>query len=468
MDNLAVIILAAGIGKRMRSDLVKVLHPLLGRPMLSYPLELTLEHLQPEKTVVVVGHQAEQIQATFFDPRITFVRQKDQLGTGHAVVMTEPLLRNFKGCVLILCGDTPLITAQTLIELANHHRAKKASLTLLTAHRDDPTGYGRIVHGALGKVHKVVEEKDATSKEREIKEVNTGIYCVQARFLFQALAKVRSDNAQGEYYLPDIIELAHHKKKRINAISAPDPAEIMGINTREELARAEEILAERVRQHWMAEGVTIQDPRSVFIEPSVRIEKDTVLYPNCYLRGETIIGEGCRIGPQVEINDSQIGKGVQIRLCTVITESTIEADAIVGPFSHLRPHCHLEKGVKIGNFVEVKKARIGQGTKANHLSYIGDADLGKGVNIGAGTITCNYDGFQKHRTVIEDEVFVGSNTALVAPVTVGRGAVVGAGATITKNVPPYALAVGRARQKGIKRWVTKRDKKKQKESDEDR
>ena len=258
------------------------------------------------------------------------------------------------------------------------------------------------------------------------------------------------------------------KKKRINAISAPDPAEIMGINTREELARAEEILVERVRQHWMAEGVTIQDPRSVFIEPSVRIEKDTVLYPNCYLRGETIIGEGCRIGPQVEINDSQIGKGVQIRLCTVITESTIEADAIVGPFSHLRPHCHLEKGVKIGNFVEVKKARIGQGTKANHLSYIGDADLGKGVNIGAGTITCNYDGFQKHRTVIEDEVFVGSNTALVAPVTVGRGAVVGAGATITKNVPPYALAVGRARQKGIKRWVTKRDKKKQKESDEDR
>jgi bifunctional UDP-N-acetylglucosamine pyrophosphorylase/glucosamine-1-phosphate N-acetyltransferase len=467
MDNLAVIILAAGMGKRMRSDLVKVLHPLLGKPMLSYPLELTLEHLQPEKTIVVVGHQAEQIQDAFSDPRITFVRQKDQLGTGHAVSMTEPLLGNFKGCALILCGDIPLITAHTLTELATRHRTKKASLTLLTTHREDPTGYGRIIHGALGKVHKVVEEKDASSKEREIKEVNTGIYCVQARFLFQALAKVRSQNAQGEYYLPDIVELAHHKKKRINIFSAPSPTEVMGINTRAELAQAEGILAERVRQHWMAEGITIQDPGSVFIEPSVSIGKDTVLYPNCYLRGETSIGEGCRIGPQVEISDSQIGNGVQIRFCTVITESTIEGGAIVGPFSHLRPHCHLEQGAKIGNFVEVKKSRIGQGTKANHLSYIGDSEVGKGVNIGAGTITCNYDGFHKHRTVIEDEVFVGSNTALVAPVTVGRGAVVGAGATITKDVPPYALAVGRAKQKGIKRWVTKRDRKRQKESDED-
>jgi bifunctional UDP-N-acetylglucosamine pyrophosphorylase/glucosamine-1-phosphate N-acetyltransferase len=466
MDNLAVIILAAGIGKRMRSDLVKVLHPLLGRPMLSYPLEVTLEHLQPEKTIVVVGHQAEQIQDAFSDPRITFVRQKEQLGTGHAVSMTEPVLRDYKGCVLILCGDTPLITAQTLTELANHHRGKKATLTLLTAQREDPMGYGRVVHGALGKVHKVVEEKDATSREREIKEVNTGIYCVQARFLFKALAKVRANNAQGEYYLPDIIEVAHHKKKRINTFSAPDPAESMGINTRAELAQAEEILAERVRQHWMEEGVAIQDPSSVFIEPSVRIGKDTVLYPNCYLRGETSIDEGCRIGPQVEISDSQIGKRVQIRFCTMITESTIEANAIVGPFSHLRPHCHLEKGVKIGNFVEVKKSRIGQGTKANHLSYIGDSELGKGVNIGAGTITCNYDGFHKHRTIIEDGAFVGSNTALVAPVKVGRGAVVGAGATVTKDIPPYALAVGRAKQKSIKRWVTKRDKKRQKDSDE--
>jgi bifunctional UDP-N-acetylglucosamine pyrophosphorylase/glucosamine-1-phosphate N-acetyltransferase len=466
MKNLAVIILAAGKGKRMRSGLVKVLHPLVGRPMLSYPLEVSLEQLQPTKTVVVVGHQAKQIQECFSDPRITFVRQKDQLGTGHAVSMTEPILRDFKGCILILCGDIPLITAQTLTELLGHHRGKKATLTLLTTHRQDPAGYGRIVHGTLGKVHKVVEEKDATNREREIKEVNTGIYCVQTPFLFKALAKVRSDNAQREYYLPDIVEVAHHKKKRIGTFTAPDPVEIMGINTRAELAQAEEILAERVRQHWMAEGVTIQDPSSVFIEPSVRIGKDTVLYPNCYLRGETTIGEGCRIGPQVEIVDSQIGKGVQIRFCTMITESTIEADAIVGPFSHLRPHCHLEKGVKIGNFVEVKKSRIGQGTKANHLSYIGDAELGEGVNIGAGTITCNYDGFNKYRTIIEDGVFVGSNTALVAPVKVGKGALVGAGTTLTKDVPPYALAVGRPRLKSMKKWVMKRDRKRQKNNED--
>jgi bifunctional UDP-N-acetylglucosamine pyrophosphorylase/glucosamine-1-phosphate N-acetyltransferase len=467
MENLAVIILAAGKGKRMRSDLVKVLHHLMGRPMLAYPLEVCLERLQPEKTVVVVGHQAEQIQDSFADPRITFVRQQDQLGTGHAVSMTEPILGNFTGTILILCGDTPLITAQTLTEMVNQHRAKKASLTLLTAVREDPSGYGRLVRGTLGKAHKVVEEKDATIREREIQEVNTGIYCVKASFLYNALAKVRSENAQGEYYLPDIIEVAHHKKKRISTFSAPDPDEIMGINTRAELAQAEEILAERIRQHWMTEGVTIQDVQSVYIEPSVRIGKDSIIYPNCYLRGATTIGEGCQIGPQVEIRDSQIGDRVQIRFCTTISESTIEDNAIVGPFSHLRPHSYLEKGVKIGNFVEVKKSRIGQGTKANHLSYIGDSELGKGVNIGAGTITCNYDGFKKHRTIIEDGVFVGSNTALVAPVRVGKGAVLGAGTTVTKDIPPHALAVGRTKQKSIKKWVMKRDKKRQKNNNKD-
>jgi len=465
MDNLAVIILAAGKGKRMRSGVVKVLHPLLGRPMLSYPLEVCLEHLQPAKTVVVAGHQADQIQNCFTDPRITFVRQDEQLGTGHAVSVTEPVLGDFKGTILILCGDTPLITAQTLLEMVKHHEDQKAALTILTALREDPTGYGRVIRGrrAAGKMHKVVEEKDATDREREITEVNTGIYCVQAPFLFQALGKLRSDNAQGEYYLPDIIEVAHHKKKKINTFSIPDSVESMGINTRAELAQAEEILADRVRQHWMAEGVTIQDTTSVYIESSVRIDRDTVIYPNCYLRGETTIGMSCRIGPQVEICDSQIGDRVQIKFCTMITESRIADDAIVGPFSHLRPQSHLEKGAKIGNFVEVKKSRIGPGTKANHLTYIGDSEVGAGVNIGAGTITCNYDGVQKHRTIIEDEVFIGSNTALVAPVKVGKGAVVGAGTTVTKDIPPHALAVSRARQKSIKKWVMKKGKRKNKE-----
>jgi len=465
MDNLAVIILAAGKGKRMRSGVVKVLHPLLGRPMLSYPLEVCLEHLQPAKTVVVVGHQAEQIQNAFSDPRITFAQQNEQLGTGHAVSMTEPLLKDFKGTILILGGDTPLITPHILMEMVKHHEDQKAALTILTALREDPTGYGRVVRGrgGAGKMHKVVEEKDATNREREIKEVNAGIYCVQAPFLFQALGKLRSDNVQGEYYLPDIIEVAHHTKKKISTFCAPDPVEIMGINTRAELAQAEGIFAERVRQQWMAEGVTIQDTTSVYIEPSVRIGRDTVIYPNCYLRGETSIGMNCRIGPQVEICDSQIGDRVQIRFCTMITESRIADDAIVGPFSHLRPQSHVEKGAKIGNFVEVKKSRIGPGTKANHLAYIGDSDVGSGVNIGAGTITCNYDGFRKHRTIIEDGVFVGSNTALVAPVKVGKDAVIGAGTTITKDVPPHALAVSRARQKMIKKWVMKKEKGKSKE-----
>lgn len=463
MDNVAVIILAAGKGKRMRSGLVKVLHPLLGRPMLSYPLEVSLAHLQPEKTVVVVGHQAEQIQACFSDPRITFVRQNDQLGTGHAVSVTEPILGDFEGTILILCGDVPLITAHTLTEMVNLHRDKKDTLSLLTAHREDPAGYGRVVHGSRGGMHRVVEEKDATDRERKITEINTGIYCVQAPFLFKALGKLRSDNAQGEYYLPDIIEVAHRKKKKIDTFSVPDPVESMGINTRAELAQAEEILADRVRRHWMAEGVTIQDTTSVYIEPTVRIGGDTVVFPNCYLRGETTIGMNCRIGPQVEICDSQIGDRVQIKFCTMITESRIADDAVVGPFSHLRPESHLEKGAKIGNFVEVKKSRIGPGTKANHLTYIGDSEVGAGVNIGAGTITCNYDGFHKHRTIIEDEVFVGSNTALVAPVKVGKGAVIGAGTTVTKDIPPHALAVRRVRQRSIKKWVMKQGKMKDKE-----
>ncbi len=446
----------------MRSGLVKVLHLLLGRPMVSYPLEVTLEHLSPEKTVVVVGYQGDEIQASFPDPRVTFVEQEDQLGTGHAVSVTGPALKGFNGTILILCGDIPLIRGQTLKGMLQYHRETESILTLLTTQLEDPAGYGRVVRGVLGGVRKIVEERDATDRELEIKEINSGIYCVQAPFLFKALGKLRSDNAQGEYYLTDIIEVAHHKKKKISAFSTLDPQEIMGVNTRADLATAEEILGERVRRYWMSEGVTIHDPPSVSIEPDVRIGRDTVIHPNCYLRGRTSIGDGCQIGPQVEIIDSQIGDRVQVRFCTMISESRIEDDAIVGPFSHLRPHVHLEKGVKIGNFVEVKKSRIGQGTKANHLSYIGDAEVGRGVNIGAGTITCNYDGYQKHRTIIEDGVFVGSNTALVAPVTVGKRSLIGAGATITKDIPPHALAVSRAKQKNIKKWVIKKESKREK------
>ena len=449
----------------MRSGLVKVLHPLLGRQMLAFPLECCLNGLHPKKTLVVIGHQAEQIRAAFPDSRITFVEQQEQLGTGHAVSMTEPMLKDFPGTILILSGDTPLITAQTLLEMVKHHRGQKATLTVLIAYRADPTGYGRVLRGkgAGGKVQKVVEEKDATQQEQKIKEVNTGIYCVEAPFLFQAISALRSDNAQGEYYLPDIIESALSKKKKVATFIAADAVEVMGINTRAELVQAEDIVADRVRRHWMAEGVTIHDPGSVYIEPTVRIGRDTVIFPNCYLRGESVVGEGCTIGPQVEIIDSQIGNRVEIRFCTMITASRIADEAIVGPFSHLRPNCQLEKGVKIGNFVEVKKSKIGPGTKANHLSYIGDSEVGAGVNIGAGTITCNYDGYHKHQTIIEDGVFVGSNTALVAPVTIGKGASIGAGTTVTKDVPPHALAISRTRQKSIKDWVIKKEKNKERQ-----
>jgi bifunctional UDP-N-acetylglucosamine pyrophosphorylase/glucosamine-1-phosphate N-acetyltransferase len=458
MKKWAVIIMAAGKGKRMRSDLVKVLHPLLGKLMLSYTVELCLKELRPEKLVVIVGHQAQKIRDAFPDRRIAFVVQQEQLGTGHAVAMTEPVLGTFTGTILILSGDTPLITAQTLLEMVQYHQGQGAALTLLTANREDPAGYGRVIRGAAGTVHRVVEEQDASKREREITEVNTGIYCVEAPFLYQALGAVCSDNAQGEYYLPDIIASARRKKKKVKSFPVMDPLEVMGINTRTELAVAEQLLADRMRQQVMTEGVTMQDPASTYIEPSCRIGKDTIIYPNCYLRGTTVIGEGCRIGPQAEIVDSRIGNHVQIRFCSMITESRIDDDAVVGPFSHLRPDSRLGKGVKIGNFVEVKKSRIGPRTKANHLSYIGDAEIGAEVNIGAGTITCNYDGHHKHRTVIEDKVFVGSNTALVAPLTVGTGAVIGAGSTVTKDIPPYALAVGRARQKSIKKWVVKREK----------
>jgi bifunctional UDP-N-acetylglucosamine pyrophosphorylase/glucosamine-1-phosphate N-acetyltransferase len=459
MKNVAVIIMAAGKGKRMRSHLIKVLHPVLGKPMLSFTVEVVFEHLQPEKVVVIVGHQARTVRDTFPDRRITFIEQKEQLGTGHAVTMTEPILADFKGTILILSGDTPLISAQTLAEMVQYHQQHKAALTLLTAHQEDPTGYGRVVRSAAGKVRKVVEEQDASKQELKIQEVNTGIYCVETPFLYQSLATVRADNAQGEYYLPDIIASALRKKQKVKSFPATGPMEGMGINTRAELAHAEAIMAERVRKQWMNEGVTIHDPGSVYIEPSAHIGRDTVIHPNCYLRGRTIIGEGCRIGPQVEIIDSQIGDRVEVRFCSLITESRIADDAVIGPFSHLRPACHVEKGAKIGNFVEVKKSRIGPGTKANHLAYIGDADIGAAVNIGAGTITCNYDGRRKHRTIIEDRVFVGSNTALVAPVKLGAGAVIAAGSTVTKDVPPQALAVGRARQKSIKKWVVKREKK---------
>ena len=459
-DDLATIILAAGKGTRMKSDLVKVLHPLLGVPMLSYPIELSLDGINSGKTIVVVGYQGERIRAHFTDDRLTFVDQGDPLGTGHAVLCVEKHLKGFKGTVLILYGDVPSLKEDTLRRFIDFHKGNEGVITVMTTVLEDPTGYGRIVRADEGWVQRIVEDKDASPGEMSIKEINTGIYCVESPFLFEALKQVRQDNVQGEYYLTDIVAIANGQKRKVYAFVAEHPAEVVGINTRVDLAKADEIMRSEVLTGMMLDGVTIVDPKTTYIDKPVRVGRDTVIYPNCYLQGETIIGERCILEPNTKITDSRIGSDVVIKAFSVITESTIEEGAVIGPFARLRPKTEVKRNARIGNFVEVKKSIIGEGTKANHLTYLGDTTVGKNVNIGAGTITCNYDGEKKYPTVIEDDVFVGSNTELIAPVTLKRGSSVGAGSTITRDVPDGALAISRSKQKNIRGWKQRKAKRK--------
>ncbi len=459
-DDLATIILAAGKGTRMKSDLVKVLHPLLGIPMLSYPIDLSLNGINAGKTIVVVGYQGARIRSHFTDDRLTFVDQGDPLGTGHAVLCAEKDLKGFKGTVLILYGDVPLLKADTLRRFIDFHTSNDGAITVVTTVLEDPSGYGRIVRADEGWVQRIVEDGDASPDEVSIKEINTGIYCVESRFLFEALKQVRQDNVQGEYYLTDIVAMADGKKRKVYAFVAEDSAEVVGINTRVDLARADEILRAELLTGMMLDGVTIVDPKTTYIDKPVRVERDTVIYPNCYLQGETTIGERCILEPNTKITDSRIGSDVVIKAFSVIAESTIEEGAAIGPFARLRPGTEVKRNARIGNFVEVKKSIIGEGTKANHLTYLGDTTVGKNVNIGAGTITCNYDGEKKYPTLIEDDVFVGSNTELVAPVTLKKGSSVGAGSTITRNVPDGSLAISRSKQKNIRGWKQRKGRKK--------
>jgi bifunctional UDP-N-acetylglucosamine pyrophosphorylase/glucosamine-1-phosphate N-acetyltransferase len=439
----------------MKSDLVKVLHPILGLPMLSYSIELSLKDLKAEKTVVVVGHQADRIQEMFKDSKVEFAVQKEQLGTGHAVLQAVPFLRSFKGTVLILCGDVPLVKIETLDSFIDTYRENDSTLSVLTAVVGNPFGYGRIIRDAEGWLEKIVEEKDASEEERMIREINTGIFCVRAPFLIGGLREIGKENAQGEYYLTDLVEIAKKKSLRCSAHIAADPGEVMGINTRVDLALANGVLQQEKLRNLMLSGVTIVDPRTTYVDQTVEVGKDTILHPGCHLQGWTKIGERCVIEPSSKISDSILENDVTIRPNSVITESRIEEGAIIGPFAHLRPLSEIKKKAKIGNFVEVKKSVIGKGSKANHLAYIGDSLLGEGVNIGAGTIFCNYDGFEKHQTIIGDRVFVGSNVELVAPVKVGSGSSIGAGTTVTKDVPEGALAISRVKQKNIKGWSKK-------------
>ena len=446
----------------MKSELVKVLHPLLGLPMLSYPIELSLKGIKAEKTIVVVGHQADRIQGMFKNFKIDIALQEKQLGTGHAVLQAIPFLQSFSGTVLILCGDVPLVELETLRSFIDTYKENGSTLSVLTAVVEEPFGYGRILRNSEGWLEKIVEEKDASEKERMIREINTGIFCVKAPFLMEGLREIGKENAQGEYYLTDLVEVAKKRGLRCSAHIVADPVEVMGINTRVDLAMANEVLRQKKLKDLMLSGVTVVDPKTTYVDRTVEVGKDSILYPNCHLQGKTKIGERCIIEPNSKISDSLIGNDVTIRANSVITESKIEEGASIGPFAHLRPLSEVKTKAKIGNFVEVKKSVIGKGSKANHLSYIGDSLLGEDVNIGAGTITCNYDGFEKHQTIIGNRVFVGSNVELVAPVKVGNDSSIGAGTTVTKDVPEGALAISRVKQKNIKRWNKKIERRRKK------
>jgi len=436
----------------MKSDLVKVLHPLLGLPMLSYTIDLSLKEIKAEKTIVVIGHEADRIKERFQDPRIQFVLQEKQLGTGHAVLQAVPYLQKFRGTVLILCGDVPLVKSETLFSFVENFWRNKSTLSVLTAVVENPFGYGRILRNPAGWLEKIVEEKDASEEDRAIREINTGIFCIKASFLVKGLKEIGQENAQGEYYLTDLVGISRKKGLRCSAHTVADPVEVMGINTRVDLAIANEVLRQEKLKGLMLSGVTVLDPKTTYVEKMVEVGRDTTLYPNCYLHGMTRIGDRCIIESNSKITDSQIGNEVTIRSNSVVTESQIEEGASIGPFAHLRPLTVVKTKAKIGNFVEVKKSIIGRGSKANHLTYIGDSTVGEDVNIGAGTITCNYDGFEKHQTFIGDRVFVGSNVELVAPVKVGNDSTIGAGTTVTRDVPGGALAISRLKQKNIKGW----------------
>ena len=454
-----VVILAAGLGTRMKSGLAKALHPLAGRPMIQHILRTAAE-LEPEKIIVVLGHQADQVRKACDGYKAEFVLQSEQLGTGHAVRQARGAIAAATGPVMILCADTPLLKSGTLTALVELHARFRAAITLITAMAENPFGYGRIVRGKSG-VMRVVEEKDATALHKKIGEVNAGIYCFEKKFLLSSLERLGKNNAQGEYYLPDTIELARKKRLVVSALLCGDPDEVMGINSRYDLSRAERIVGARINRKWMLAGVSMHDPDTVFIGSDVTIGRDTVLYQNVRLEGETRLGEGCIVYSGTRIADSTIGNNVSVKDCSIIEESDISTGASVGPFAHLRPGSVIGEKARIGNFVEVKKSTVGKGSKANHLAYIGDTTIGRDVNIGAGVITCNYDGFEKYPTVIEDGVFVGSDAQLVAPVKIGRGALIAAGATITRDVPADALAISRVSQEIREGFASRRRKRKQ-------
>ncbi len=461
-DHIATIILAAGLGKRMKSGLAKVLHPIAGMPMILYPVRIA-EEISSERTLVVIGHQADRVQEALSGRDVEIVHQAEQRGTADAVRLAMEFLKGYQGMVVILCGDVPLMTAKTVSELIAAHQKGRASVTVLTTEVEDPAGYGRIVRQVDGSIHKIVEDKDASNDLKGIREVNTGTYVFDSPFLSEAIREIRAENAQREFYLTDSIEIGLKKGVRVSAHKTRDREELIGVNSRSELAMVDGMMRKRINDYHMLNGVTLINPGAIYIDAGVTIARDVTIYPGTTIQGNTTIGKSSVIYPNNRIDNSQIGDGVTVKDACVIEESRIGDGSQVGPFAHLRPGTILAKNVRVGNYVEIKKAVMGEGSKANHLTYLGDAEVGSGVNIGAGTITCNYDGWKKHKTVIGDGVFVGSDTQLVAPVKVGDGAMIAAGSTVTKDVPPGALAISRVDQKNMEGWADKRRKRKAEE-----
>ena len=453
-----IVILAAGKGTRMKSALPKVLHRVAGLPMIAHVLAAAAA-LTPRSTTVVVGHQADLVRSALLGisgySGLTVVVQEPQLGTGHALLVAEPALRQAAGTLVLLSGDVPLLTPDTLKRLVDRHEATKAAATIVTAIVDDPHGYGRIVRSGE-QIARIVEEKDASPAERAIREINSGIYAFALEGLFDAVRGIAVNNVQKEYYLPDLVAIFRARGRVVETVTVPRPEEVLGINSRLELAAVGHIVREKKTTELMAAGVSIDDPATTYIDRDVVVGADTVIHPGVSLEGSTTVGSGCEIHSGVRIVNSRIGQGVVVHNHCVITDTSIGDQASVGPFAHLRNGASVGAGAKVGNFVEMKKTSLGAGSKSMHLSYLGDAVIGANVNIGAGTITCNYDGVTKQTTTIEDGAFIGSDTQLIAPVTVGKDAYVGTGTTVRENVPPGALAVSAGKQRNIADWVQKK------------
>ena len=445
VDRLNVVVMAAGLGTRMKSRRAKVLHELGGMPLIAHVVKAA-QQLNPETILVVVGHQAEEVEKATLEAvgdLANFVVQAKQRGTGDAVESARSLLEDSESLVLVLSGDVPLIRRETLQKLIDRHRQENAACTILSVELLNPGGYGRIVRDEYGAFTRIVEHKDATTDQKQIREINVGIYCFEARDLFQALRRVEPANEQGEYYLTDVAEIIHSLGGNVSVYLHDDAREVSGINTRSELAEFENLLRRNtVRRLMIESGVTFIDPSNAYIGPEVEIGRDSIIYPGVSIEGKSVIGEGCVIRSGARITNSRLGDEVTVKDYSIVVDSEIGANCAVGPFAHLRMNAVLEDKATIGNFVEVKKSRLKRGTKAMHLTYLGDATIGERTNIGAGTVTCNYDGTHKHQTIVEDDVKIGSDTMLVAPVTVGARSMTGAGSVVTKDVPPDSLVAG--------------------------